>query len=45
MHIDSLLLVHLLAIAALSYLLGYLCAQMQFAASPDERKLPPKDTW
>ena len=43
MHIDSFSLVLLLAIGVLSYLLGYLCAQMEFSDSPDEAKPPPKE--
>ena len=43
MHIDSFSLVLLLAIGVLSYLLGYLCAQMEFSDSPDEGKLPAKE--
>ena len=43
MHIDSFSLVLLLAIGVLSYLLGYLCAQMEFPDSPDEGKLPAKE--
>jgi hypothetical protein len=44
MHINGFSLVLLLAIGVLSYLIGYLCGEMEFSDSPDERKLPPKET-
>jgi hypothetical protein len=44
MHIDSQSLALLLAIAILSYLLGYLCSQMQFRDSPGDDKLPRNQT-
>jgi hypothetical protein len=47
MYIDSHSLALLLAIAVLSYLLGYLCSQMQFGDTPADgtssRKQTPKD--
>jgi hypothetical protein len=47
MYIDSHSLALLLAIAVLSYLLGYLCSQMQFGDIPADgtssRKQTPKD--
>src|SRR6478752_1242503 len=44
MHIDGYALALLLGIGVLSYLLGYLCGQMQFPDSPRDSELPQKET-
>jgi hypothetical protein len=44
MHIDGYALALLLGIGVLSYLLGYLCGQMQFPGSPQDSELPQKET-
>jgi hypothetical protein len=44
MHIDGHALALLLGIGVLSYLLGYLCGQMQFPDSPRDSELPQKET-
>ena len=44
MHIDGYALALLLGIGVLSYLLGYLCGQMQFPDSPPDSELPQKET-
>ena len=44
MHIDGYALVLLLGIGVLSYLLGYLCSQMQFPDRPQDSELPQMKT-